>query len=247
MELLEQPLEVKDSSKSIQVQEADGPRPSVLAEQKTMGGGKKKDKDKNASILEKKRRMEQELAKIQTKYADVIAKQPNLQKIYKTRTPAWCENMQSKMTAFSKQQNSPRADSMESCSYSPRKDTGPKLSIQEQIDRIAPGTSAKDIVFDIDFDSMSSKQVENFQKLVKKQGIRDMKLYGALNHLVDKKKFQEKYLQRKKRLEIQIIRDNDKLQTVNEIIDFIAPGKNREDTKKKYEKIQKNVRMHFAL
>ena len=74
-----------------------------------------------------------------------------------------------------------------------------------------------------------------------------MKLYGALNHLVDKKKFQEKYLQRKKRLEIQIIRDNDKLQTVNEIIDFIAPGKNREDTKKKYEKIQKNVRMHFAL
>ena len=34
---------------------------------------------------------------------------------------------------------------------------------------------------------------------------------------------------------------------MNEIIDFIAPGKNREQTKMTYEKIQKNVRLHLAM
>ena len=31
------------------------------------------------------------------------------------------------------------------------------------------------------------------------------------------------------------------------MLEFIAPGKNREATKKKYERIQKNVRMYVAL
>ena len=150
------------------------------------GGGKKKDKDKNASLLERKRRMEKELAKIKTKYADVIYKQPNLQKLYKTKTPAWCENMQSKMNQFSKQ--TPRVESMDQAENRKKSPEPPKLSIKEQIDRIDP-RSQGDIVFDIDFDKMNSTEVEHFQRLIKLRGIRDMKLYGALNHLVDKKKF----------------------------------------------------------